>query len=455
MCFSTLNAQKEQENLQYTSRMELHTLPKAPAQPLHHQSQEEQPRLGGWRTKHPIKKNQRKQPSENLDEKGSPRNVSSFELMPLPPPPLPFLVGKTGSYNGKSQRAVDFDQLYCGICTTTDDDYRTNFGDKTSSAKIKVQTPLPPPILPRNMMISGPPSLKSTDASGGENNPDFLYCGFISPGDSLNNPPINAGHPTTGITSDNSSSGESNKLSQASSVEMRSKLFVSGICCTTEVPIVRRILRPVPGVIRVDIQLISKIVTVHHCPNTVSTMQLAQALEDQGFPTKVVPNRSGDATPVAENYLGQMERSKFVVSTLSVNHEWSRENAQLLVEALRNEYTCNHKVRAIHPNPISKTIKIEHDPQKVSIDDIAELLAARCDIPLSVAVDGAVCNLYMPKDERDLETEDTNSTGSALMSWRQLMKDNPDFLAFHVLRCNVAMSGIFWILSLPSHFEVL
>ncbi|KAL3935253.1 MAG: hypothetical protein SGBAC_009192 [Bacillariaceae sp.] len=497
-------------------------MPKFAAQPLHQERQEQHQQDEDWKKSDPMS-NQLKQASRNLTGNASPDHVSLLSTT-LSPPPLAFVTGKNEIATGIPSD-FSLDQLYCGPCTAAADisdptEDRTNVTgalsfatpsiSKTSPAKTPQQRPLPPHSPPRAMLISGPPGM---NASGGDNNLNFLYCGLIS-SDSNSDPSKRdgAGMGTVATSSmsshcsNDSSLSESGNFVETSSigpnptipssnknpliqtsqsrldasdsdglrvlhstipqhttVEVKSKFFVNGICCTTEVPIVKRILRPVKGVSRVQIHLVAKSVTVHHSPESVTAIQLAQTLEAQGFPTQIIHDgssrSSGANTGATTTSLGgetkQMERSKFVVSTLSVDHEWSRENAQELVKALRNEYRCSHKVRAIHPNSISKTIKVEHDPIEVSINDIAVSLKSKCAASVIVAVDGGGCNLYMPKNESDLEGQDATATGPARLFSQHLSKGGTEFLSFNVLRCNVAMSGIFWILSLPSHFELL
>jgi len=356
--------------------------------------------------------------------------------------------------------------LYCVFISpsSTSDSALPNKQDNTSPSTVATAT--------SSVSSHSSDSNISNEGTGSNGSEKYIESTSISPNVAtppLNNKPMQSANTEMGFLDNNSSDGRSSTLPQNRLVEAKSKFFVSGICCTTEVPIVRRILRPVQGVSRVDIHLIAKSVTVYHCPKTVTVKQLAQILDDQGFPTKVIhngatglDNRGGESMLPFSNAdntatgidLAQMERSKFVVSTLSVNHEWTRQNVENLLKALRDEYSCNHKVRAIHPNPISKTIKIEHDPKEVPINNIAMSLIARCDVPVVVAVDGASCNLFMPKDERDVESGELTA-GSVRTSMPRLMEENNLSLSLNVLRCNVTMSGIFWILSLPSHFEVL
>lgn len=439
-------------------------------------------------------------------EEETARNISPTDSsLPstAPPPPLrPFLTGVNRVSIGTSSD-TSLGKLYCGPCTTTADhsdliSYRTYFSDaatdETSSA---VTSPFPPP----SMLLSGPPGTNINVTHDGGNSLNFVYCRFISP-DSNTDPPLvnndrsGRGTIATSTTttesrtttassiSSNESSGSSNLSESDNFVEtssispnmmmplpknplvesnehlsvVKSKFFVSGICCTTEVPIIKRILRPVKGVSRVQIQLIAKSVIVHHSPEIVTTAELAQTLEDQGFPTKMIHDGSnipgadtGAATTSLDRDMKRRERSKFVISTLSLDHDWSRQNVQHLVKALRDEYKCSHKVRAIHPNPVSKTVKVEHDPMEAPIAEIAASLKAKCGVLVNVAVDGASCNLYVPKNGE----EATATTGSVRVASPLLMDEDTKFLSFNVLRCNVVMSGLFWILSLPSHFEVL
>lgn len=60
----------------------------------------------------------------------------------------------------------------------------------------------------------------------------------------------------------------------------KTMIDVLGICCPAEVPLVKKILDPVPGVREVSVNVTSKIVTVHHDSVAVSPAKLVRLLND-------------------------------------------------------------------------------------------------------------------------------------------------------------------------------
>eukprot|EP00980_Cylindrotheca_fusiformis_P026216 scaffold15514_cov129-Cylindrotheca_fusiformis.AAC.24 len=302
---------------------------------------------------------------------------------------------------------------------------------------------------------------------------------------------------------------------------VRSKFYVHGICCSTEVPTVRGILKQIPGVSRQQINITTKMVQVQHDTSIISAQRIAERLSKEGFPTKVQrdgiaqagpPNghrRHGQTTlavrgnlssedrPFIEQKLGELEavvricfniaeglvhvdhdvyelssiqlvkhmepqfdcdvvaageeaigndiarildrirRSNFVESTVSVE----KLNSSLLkeLEDVLFRSFGRHEVRAVYPNIISQTMKIEHDPNVVSVDHLIERMT-HCGCKATVIVDGAMLNLYLPEEVGDSKSQQT------------LDQDEASFITVHL---NVWLSGVFWVLSMLSYREQL
>jgi Zn2+/Cd2+-exporting ATPase len=69
---------------------------------------------------------------------------------------------------------------------------------------------------------------------------------------------------------------------------VRSKLYVSGICCASECPMIRSLLEDFPGVISIQINIALKMVYVEHYPNKVSATTLANTLSQDGFEAQII-----------------------------------------------------------------------------------------------------------------------------------------------------------------------
>ena len=299
---------------------------------------------------------------------------------------------------------------------------------------------------------------------------------------------------------------------------VRSQLLVQGICCASEVPAVRRIVKPLTGVANLQINILNKTVHVQHDATLITALEIAQKLTEDGFPSKVkqdgnvsvlakqqashhgrtvlqvrgslsdvdVPRAQGLLSPLmgisritfsisdglihidhdqcavtseqcqhalspyfecqilstTDQPVGSAEtsafdsvrRSRFVESTIQMER-LSTEHIGRVKMLLRKFFEEAH-VRAVYPNPSSRTIKVEHDPELASILEICGVLTSHGLMNVYVAVDGAEAGLYLPE----------SSPCSGLIK----TEDEPSFLRIHA---NVWVSGIFWILSLISYDE--
>ena len=78
-------------------------------------------------------------------------------------------------------------------------------------------------------------------------------------------------------------------------VECRSRLHVRGMCCSTETRAVRAILRPLPGVRRLGINVAARTLYVDHDPAIVSAALLARALDEEGLDAEVLKDGAAAA----------------------------------------------------------------------------------------------------------------------------------------------------------------
>ncbi|GMH38461.1 hypothetical protein BSKO_06345 [Bryopsis sp. KO-2023] len=65
--------------------------------------------------------------------------------------------------------------------------------------------------------------------------------------------------------------------------EITTSIYAAGICCPSEVPIINKILEPLPGVKSVDVAVMTKTVKVVHMSAKVSPSVLVSALNDAGL----------------------------------------------------------------------------------------------------------------------------------------------------------------------------
>lgn len=246
---------------------------------------------------------------------------------------------------------------------------------------------------------------------------------------------------------------------------VRSAFDVQGICCSSETPAIRRIVKPLFGVANVNVNLTTKVVHVQHNCVQIKASQIAEALTEQGFPAEVRRDGAASAQFTINNAncdsnsdnneemklkslaetLDRIGKSPFVESTLIV--EGLRPDQVHLIEKAVSDSFIRVQVRAVYPSSISETIKVEHNPDLVSIADIRDFLrreatnengSSRFPSTVEVYIDGADTNLYLPAASDYLDKPVVYRDDGGVFSW---MKKH------HI---NVVLSGLFWILSMVS-----
>eukprot|EP00536_Pseudo-nitzschia_multiseries_P004180 jgi/Psemu1/253384/estExt_Genewise1Plus.C_680047 len=81
---------------------------------------------------------------------------------------------------------------------------------------------------------------------------------------------------------------------------VRSSFDVEGICCASEIPVIRRILKPLWGVDTVNINLTTKAVHVKHNYHHIDASSIARTLTEKGFPARSL--RDGGAAAELKRY---------------------------------------------------------------------------------------------------------------------------------------------------------
>jgi ATPase, P-type (transporting), HAD superfamily, subfamily IC/heavy metal translocating P-type ATPase len=251
---------------------------------------------------------------------------------------------------------------------------------------------------------------------------------------------------------------------------VRSSMHVEGICCASEVPQVTSILRNLSGtgVDKVRINITSRMVYVDHFPDEIGANDLAAALNKEGFGATVKKNGGGGAggRVPAEKDNGhqtctrfEMEQDKnmsssrtslFVASTLLCPSLTTVEEMQVVQDLLLEQSSRlpRKSVRVVSPNLASRSIKIQHDPNLVSGQDLANVLMDVGGFEnITVLVDGKHEGLFLPSMNDDLDTRELNLSGF------QSKYNICHHLLPKGLGINIVISGIFWCVSLVGHFR--
>lgn len=218
----------------------------------------------------------------------------------------------------------------------------------------------------------------------------------------------------------------------------RSSLYVEGICCATEVPIVTHILLSSNKkfIKSVRINITSRMVYVDHDAKQVSAVDLVNFLKQEGFEAVVKKDGSTqfhDRT-IATSGLNYVE------STLKTPSLETTEDLDYVTQVLEEHDYLYEKIRFVFPNISSRTIKIEHNPLLVSAQNVANFLM---DVGgysnVSVLIDGDKEHLNLPPMIRG---KGLNSFGVPTCY------SGSHFLCLKGLKMNVIFSGIFWVMSI-------
>uniref|UniRef100_A0A7S3Q154 HMA domain-containing protein n=1 Tax=Chaetoceros debilis TaxID=122233 RepID=A0A7S3Q154_9STRA len=243
---------------------------------------------------------------------------------------------------------------------------------------------------------------------------------------------------------------------------VRSSLHVEGICCASEVPQVTNILRTASsGVEKVRINITSRMVYVDHDPDIILVADLLNELNREGFGATVkkdggamrkrstpkrLDNHHGRSDPEsqAEQFARLPQNITFVESTLTSPCLAELEDIDSMYDVLDQAGLIGDQIRYAESNIASRTIKVEHNPNLITAQNVANALMDEGGYSnVTVLTDGKSENLILP------------SSMGPIGSQRFRVDRRCRLLRFHLpkgLGLNIILSGIFWIISLFGHF---
>lgn len=225
----------------------------------------------------------------------------------------------------------------------------------------------------------------------------------------------------------------------------RSRFFVDGICCASEIPAIRSIVDPIHGVSNVMINVTTKMVSrailllwktviaflyllhsipscfqvyVDHDSKIASAQHICSLLNEQSFGASV----EHDHALYAE------ETSSFVVSIFTI----SRSDASFVAKLKRFLVSLpEQQVERYELNSTSNELMVIHNPLFVTAMDLADNISSKAGLSATVKVDGDDGKEWeFDKYEHDIAPETFEAT------W---------------VRPTVALSGVFWIISMLSY----
>lgn len=226
----------------------------------------------------------------------------------------------------------------------------------------------------------------------------------------------------------------------------RSIFDVQGICCASEVPAIRRIIKPLFGVVSHQINFIAKTVTVKHDANLISADQISAALTQGGFPavlcgapTTGQHSKKKDSSSEDSTNIWQQPRSSLVESTIHMSNLAS--HTTLASRVVHQHYVRSH-VGAVHPHPARQMISVQHNPDVVSCQDLLQLWK-RYGLDARIVHDGGADDprVYLASTAETEGLEDAHEAAAknTIDAWNSTLVPIP-----------VILSGIFWIVSVAA-----
>lgn len=208
----------------------------------------------------------------------------------------------------------------------------------------------------------------------------------------------------------------------------RSQFFVQGICCASEVPIIKKILLPVPGVKSVSINTTTKVVYVDHEPSVTTAEVISITLTQQGFKSEILRDANSSDTVLSNMML---VRSILSFEKYGQDSKFIMDSTIKCLDAL----IARKVLEEFSLNKMNRTVQVVHNPFVRSAGSIVDELLEATKFEFRVLRDGSDPKLWnfadsLPKDEPAVEEENEK---------------------FIYPRPNVIASGILWIISMISH----
>jgi len=213
----------------------------------------------------------------------------------------------------------------------------------------------------------------------------------------------------------------------AANTKGRSQYFVNGICCSSEIPLIDSLLRPIEGVDNVRINVTTKAVYVDHDTSVVSAQVICDYLNRDGFGASITRDAAVEVAAAAA--------SNFVTSVVTFLSSID-DSGLASIDATLSYYEYS-QMKSYHIDPESKKITFMHNPYTLSIDTVVKKVQVEKGITMVVETDGFE-TLKMEKNGSIIGDEDGSDNSN------EVGEGNRPSTA-------TILSGIFWILSMFSY----
>jgi Zn2+/Cd2+-exporting ATPase len=257
----------------------------------------------------------------------------------------------------------------------------------------------------------------------------------------------------------------------------RTTFVVQNVCCASEVPVIRRLLRPFQCR-SVGIAVTTKRVTLVYNSTVIKTETLRSTLTNGGFPARMVStevirdtttessNSSMDALHATSptEPMRKVKASSFVESTISLSSNTGGDRIQddIVLQRIMKQNFPPSSVRACTISIIVSHhvsyIKIEHNPHCISIHDIMDVIRQSGHSNVALVTDGEKESLFLPDvtSISDGPMEDDDGNGESNRE-SMIKENNPELIDTNNnnndddairMELHIILSGLFWAISM-------
>ena len=147
---------------------------------------------------------------------------------------------------------------------------------------------------------------------------------------------------------------------------VKSSLFVKGICCASECPSVKKILKQLEGVSKIQINITTKVVYVHHDVTCIQATDLVNRLTKQGFPSTIIKDGNELQSSSSSVVVPVLARTTLNVDgTIMTEHD---------VSTIQQFLSPIQGVEGVAANVMDSVVCINHNVNVVSATRLSQLL---------------------------------------------------------------------------------
>jgi copper chaperone CopZ len=156
---------------------------------------------------------------------------------------------------------------------------------------------------------------------------------------------------------------------------VRSNFHVQGICCASEVPMVKKIVKPMPGVSpKVQINITTRTVYVQHDVNVTTAQQIANQLSREGFPAQI--QKDGAIAAAAQQQALNQGRTTLHVNGVLLTTD---------IAPIQQRLSQILGVSRIGVNVSEAVIIIHHDIYQVTSEECVQALTPQYNTTVHIA----------------------------------------------------------------------